>query len=140
MKQNLIEKATEIVSVKNMDCVLALINSAGYPTVSAITMARNDGIKWIAFCTRTQSNKVERIKECNKASVCVYSVFPLYNISLVGRIEIRTDIEIKKKMWYEECRYHWDGPDDKDLCVLKFTTERYNLMIDYEEEVGTFDS
>jgi hypothetical protein len=47
MDREIIEKASEIISAKRLDCVLALIDLDGYPAASTITVAKTDGIKWI---------------------------------------------------------------------------------------------
>ena len=136
MDIKIIQKAADIISAKRLDCVLSLIDSDGYPTSSAITVSKNDGIKWLTFCTGLASNKAKRIAGCNRASACFFSSDPLYNINLVGRIEILTDPEIKKEMWYDGLENHFTGSADKNYCVLKFTTERYSLFIDYKEIEG----
>jgi general stress protein 26 len=81
-------------------------------------------------------NKIKRIEKCDRASVCLFSSDPMYNISLVGKIEIITDSEAKNEMWYDDLQAHFSGPDDENYCVLKFTTERYNLLFDFEESKG----
>ena len=40
-------------------------------------------------------------------------------------------------MWYEGLKNHFSGPDDPNYCVLRFKTERYNLMIDWKEVKGS---
>jgi PhnB protein len=47
----------------------------------------------------------------------------------VGTVEILTDMETKKDMWQEPLKEYWSGPEDPDYCVLRFSTERYNLYI-----------
>jgi len=136
MDQKIIEKAIEIISKKSLDCVLALIDLDGYPTASTITVSKDDGINWLTFCTGLGSTRTKRIDKCNRASVCFFSIEPLYNITLVGKIEVITDNEIKKEMWYEGLKNHFTGPEDENYCVLKFVTERYKLMIDYKEVEG----
>jgi len=132
MSLDFVEKAGELISIKNIEGVLALIDHEGYPTASAITLSKNKGIKWLTFCTNTKGNKTQRVSNCNKASVCFYSVYPLFNITLVGKIMIITDLDAKRDMWYEECKYHWNNYQSENFCVLKFTTIRYNIMIDAE--------
>jgi general stress protein 26 len=66
----------------------------------------------------------------------LFSLEPLYNITLVGKIEVITDIAIKKEMWYDGIEDHFTGPEDENYCVLKFVTERYKLMVDYKEVEG----
>ena len=141
MDRDIMEKAAEIISSERLDCILALIDVDGYPTASTITVSKNNGIKWITFVTGLDSNKSKRIVKCNRASVCFAShdpaPAPLYNITLVGKIEIITDLEIKKDMWYEGCENHFNGPEDPNYCVLKLITERYNLFIEWQNLTGT---
>lgn len=140
MDQKIIEKASKIISTKRLDCVLALIDLDGYPTASTITVSKTDGIKWITFVVNLNSNKPKRINQNNRASVCFASlgdINPLYNITLVGKIEIITDPKIKEEMWWDDCKAHFNGYDDPNYCVLKFTTERYNLFIEWQNAAGT---
>lgn len=144
MSQDMIMKANEIVSKNTMHgaipnttpyCILALIDLNGYPTASAISPAKADGIKWITFCTGIGSNKANRIRKCDRASVCFSSED--YNITLTGIIEIVTDPIIKNEMWYDGLKNHFTGPDDPEYCVLRFKTESYNLFIDWNEVRGS---
>lgn len=144
MNQEIIAKAGEIIAANTAHgalpdmppfCVLALIDSNGYPTASTITAAKSDGIRSLTFCTGLTSNKPSRINNSNRASVCFANA--LYNITLVGTIEIVTAAPVKEEMWYDALKQHFSGADDPNYCVLKFTTERYNLFIDWKEEAGT---
>ncbi|MDR2107901.1 MAG: pyridoxamine 5'-phosphate oxidase family protein [Coriobacteriales bacterium] len=136
MKQSYQKKASDVISDKRLDCVLALLDLDGFPTTSPITIAKNQGIEWLTFCTFLDGNKIKRIENCNRASVCLFSADPMYNISLVGKIEIITDPKVKNEMWYDDLQAHFSGPDDENYCVLKFITERYNLLFDFEEVKG----
>jgi general stress protein 26 len=114
MVHGIIDRAAEIISTERLDCTLALIDVDGYPTASTITVSKNNGIKWITFVTGFDSNKSKRIEKCDRASICFAShdpsPAPLYNITLVGKIEIITDNEFKKGMWYDGCENHFSGP------------------------------
>ena len=137
MNQEIISKAGEIVAKNTGEagyCALALIDLDGYPTASTISAAKADGIKWLTFCTGLGSPKVDRIKKCNRASVCFNSAG--YNITLVGTIEILTAADVKEEMWYGGLTQHFSGPEDPNYCVLKFKTERYNLLVDWQEARG----
>jgi general stress protein 26 len=139
MDQNLIEKASGIVSKEHMDCVLALIDLDGYPTASTITVSKASGINWITFVINSNCNKAIRLKNNNRASVCFASlgnIEPLYNITLVGKIEIINDQKIRDEMWWDDCKNHFTGPDDPNYCVLKFITERYNLFVEWQNISG----
>ena len=133
MNQQIIDKAVEIISA-NRFCSLALIDLDGYPTASAITVSKNDGINWLTFGTGFDSAKVKRINQCDRASICFFSLDPAYNITLTGKIEVITDPDVKKEMWFDGLECDFTGADDPNYCILKFKTERYNLMIG--EETG----
>lgn len=144
MNKEIIERAGEIIRQNTAHnspggsepyCVLALIDEKGYPTASTITAAKADGINWITFCTGLGSNKAKRINSCSCASVC-FNTGGAYNITLAGTIEIVTDVAVKKEMWYEGLKHHFRGADDPDYCVLRFHTQRYNLLVDWKETAG----
>ncbi|MCL2422000.1 MAG: pyridoxamine 5'-phosphate oxidase family protein, partial [Defluviitaleaceae bacterium] len=76
----------------------------------------------------------KRIQRDNRAAVCFES--GSYSITLKGRLEILTDAETKHENWYSGIEDHFSGPDDPNYCVLRFTTEKYSLFVDWEEVVG----
>lgn len=137
MNQEIIIKAGEIIE-KNTGmgtyCVLALMDLDGYPTASTITASKADGINWIAFCTGLGGTRTNRINKCNRASVCFNA--DDYNITLIGTMEILTDLDVKKEMWYGGLTNHFSSPEDPSYCVLRFKTERYNLLVDWKEARG----
>ena len=139
MNQEVIGRACEIIAQnigEDSYCTLALIDAQGYPTASTITASKAQGIEWLTFCTGLESNKAKRIASCNRASVC-FNQEGAYNITLVGSIEIITDPNVKQEMWYGGLANHFSGFDDPGYCVLRFTTQRYNLLVDWKEAVGT---
>lgn len=138
MNQEIIARAGEIVEKNTSEtsyCVLALIDLDGYPTASTITASKAEGINWITFCTGLGGTRTNRINKSNRASVCFNAAD--YNITLVGTIEILTDPDVKKEMWYEGLANHFNGPEDPNYCVLRFKTQRYNLLVDWKEATGT---
>jgi len=142
MNKEIIKRAGEVVASKanyvggGMEgyCVLALTDDNGYPTASALTIAKADGINWLTFCTSPDSNKAKRIANCNRASVCIAS--SEYNISLVGTVEIVTDAATKKDTWLAPMAEMWSGPEAPNFCVIKFHTERYNLFFADDESMA----
>ncbi len=137
MNQEIIARAGEIVEKNTGEdsyCVLALIDLDGYPTASTITASKAEGIKWLTFCTGLGSIRIDRINKCNRGSVCFNA--DDYNVTLVGTIEIITDLDVKKEMWYEGLINHFNGPEDPNYCVLRFNTQRYNLLVDWTEARG----
>ena len=137
MNEEIIKKAGEIVEKSTGEsayCVLSLIDLDGYPTASTITASKADGINWIMFCTGMGGTRTNRINKCNRASVCFNA--DDYNITLVGTIEILNDPDVKKEMWYDGLANHFSGPEDTNYCVLRFKTQRYNLLINWKEAKG----
>lgn len=138
MNQEVITRAIEIIQKNTGEdsyCVLALHDLDGYPTASTITASKAEGLEWITFCTGLGGTKSNRINRCNQASVCFNS--DDYNITLVGTIEIETDLDVKKEMWYEGLKNHFNGPEDPNYCVLRFRTKRYNLFVDWKTAQGS---
>ena len=146
MNQEVIARAEEIISSKagykdelGMDgyATLAVIDENGFPTASTYVIIKADGIKWLTFGTGLGRDIVKRINKNNRASVCINS--NEYNITLVGTFEALTDLDVRKEMWIQNSAMsnHWTGPEDPQFCVLRFTTERYNLFVDYKGAEGT---
>ena len=154
MSQKAINKAEEIIHSKTaavnpgVGVTLSLLDHEGYPTTSCLSISKADGIRQIYFCDGLSSNKAKRAMKCSHASICIfdddYENNAYYNITLVGDVEVITDLAVKKEVWYEGMEEHFQngGLDDPDYCVLRFTTKRYNLWVDFEgEEVsGSFDT
>ena len=139
MRERIISRAGEIIAQRmgngNLGfCTLALVDEEGYPAMTTISISKADGIKWITFCTTLGANSVLRARQSCKAGVCVNS--PGYHIALNGTIEVLTDAQIKREMWYPGMEQYLTGQDDPDYCVLRFETERYNLLIDGQSVRG----
>ncbi|MDR2957741.1 MAG: pyridoxamine 5'-phosphate oxidase family protein [Coriobacteriales bacterium] len=134
MDQEIIDRAAGIIQSKTggigggMEgyAVLALFDEYDYPTASTLTISKAEGIKWMTFLTGLESNKAKRIGKCNRGSVCLASTE--YNITLVGTLEVLTGPEVKREHWYDAMGAMVSGPEDPVFCVLRFTTERYNLF------------
>jgi general stress protein 26 len=141
MNEEIIARAEKILTKRTIkeqgSCVLALIDTDGYPTAATISPSKIEGIRRITFCTGLGSNWVRRIEKCGRASLCFNSEPEQYNITLIGDIEVLTDIETKKEMWYDGMGYYFKGPEDPGFCVLRFTTKRYSLMLNEQDANGS---
>ncbi len=140
MRDRIIARAGEIVAQRMGGgnrgfCTLALMDEDGYPAMTTISVSKADGIKWLTFCTSLRANSVLRARRSCKAGVCVNSEG--YHIALSGTIEVITDEAVKQEMWYQDLKQSFSGPQDPDYCVLRFSTERYNLLIDWQEARGS---
>lgn len=133
----LIQKATDIIQEQcgeNGYCALTLMDTDNRPNTTTITPSKAKGIQEITFCTG-YGTRTERIEFRPDACVCFNS--PTYHISLKGSMEIITDPDVKKEMWYGGLVNHFSGPEDPGYVVLKFTTDSYTLFIDWETLKGT---
>ena len=149
MSEKAIAKAEEIIKSKTaavnmgVGVTLSLLDDEGYPTTSTLSISKADGIRRLTFASTLDSNKAKRAKENSRASICIfdddYEGGAYYNITLVGNIEVVTDMEMKKETWYQGLEEHYPngGIDDPNYCVLIFTTKRYNLWVDINEEETT---
>lgn len=134
--ETLIQKAAEIIQsqcTENGYCALTLMDTDGRPTTTTITPSKAEGIEWITFCTGF-GTRTERIRLCKDACVCFNS--PTYHISLKGSMEVITDSDVKREMWYAGMGNHFDSPEDPGYVVLKFVADSYNLFIDWQSAKG----
>ena len=138
---DLIKKAEEFVNKSTIhtvdelgtaDWVMALTDEEGYPVTSMITASKADGFKWITFCTGLGAgyNKANRVEKDPRSSVYLFDKESFTGISLMGKIEVTTDEETKKKMWFDALSDHFNGVEDESWCVLIFKPERYHIFID----------
>ena len=153
MNTELLQKAEEIVNKSTMyalgnilpdktgweaDWVMALTDEEGFPSASMITASKADGFNWVSFCTELDSNKVNRVKKDPRACIYLFDNKSFTGISLTGRIEITVDLEVKQQMWYDALGDYFSGPDDKNLCVLIFKPQKYNIFINNHTLYGVF--
>ena len=135
MSQEVITRASELINSKaeyrvgGMEgyAALSLIDDKGYPSATTFCITRADGIKWLTFNTAVDRAYAKRISNNNKACVCINS--SAYTINLVGTAEACTDPETRNENWlpFFNDGIHWSGPDDPNLLIIRFTTERYTI-------------
>ena len=139
-KEIILSRAAEIIAQrtvrqdKDIFGTLVTIDTDGSPVPTTISPSRNEGIRWITFCTGRGAPSTVRLDQNNRAAVCLNS--PTYHISLTGTAEVCTDPGTCREMWYDGLSNHFSGPDDPNLCVIRFTTRRYSLFIDRESVKG----
>lgn len=142
-KETILNRAAEIIAQrtvrqdKDSYGTLITIDPDGSPVPTTISPSRSEGIRWITFCTGLGAPSPVRLGQNNKAAVCLNA--PTYHISLTGTAEVCTDPEICREMWYDGLANHFSGPDDPNFCVIRFTTQRYSLFIDWEVVKGEID-
>ena len=140
MNEAIIRRAEEILAQRPTKeqgcCVLAQIDAEGFPTAATISPAKIDGIRRVHFCAGIGSNWVRRNAQCDRASLCFNSEKEGYNITLIGTIEVMTDLAVKREMWFDGMGHYFCGPEDPSLCVLQFSTQRYSLMLNEHDAGG----
>lgn len=129
---------TVVESGLGADWIMSLTDEDGYPAASMITASRADGFKWIAFCLGLGWNKPTRAEKDPRSCVYLFDRESFSGISLTGKIEVITDSEVKKQMWYDALGDFWSGFDDEKWYVLMFKPERYNIFIDNRTIRGVF--
>ena len=133
MNTQLVEKANQFIKTRDTASV-GVIDENGYPSVCAITLCNPETISELYFTTTLDSNKANRLKANNKASINCFS--DMNNITLVGEAEILTDQDSKTKYWKAWFCEVYEGPTDPNYCVIKFTTKRVSLWLG--EDGGEF--
>ena len=126
----LAKKASDIIKKAGV-VSFGIIDEQGYPTVSAVSLIKPDGINELYFSTSTGSNKENRLLANNMASMCCFTRAD--NVTLVGKAEIMRDQETKSKFWLDWFVDHYpQGPTDPSYIIIKFTAHRASLWIDQE--------
>ena len=142
-KERILSRATEIIAQRTVRqdkesyATLITVDADGFPAATTISPSRSEGLRWITFCTGRGAPTPVRLEKNNRAAVCLNA--PTYQISLTGTAEVCTDPETCREMWYEGLSNHFSGPDDPNFCVIRFTTRRYSLFIDWEDVKGELD-
>ncbi|MCL2854332.1 MAG: pyridoxamine 5'-phosphate oxidase family protein [Defluviitaleaceae bacterium] len=134
MSEQILKRAGEVIAAKTdyvgggMEgfVVLSVIDEDGFPSGSAITVSKSQGIEWVSMLTSMDSNKVLRLKANNKASLTFAT--PQYNIALVGTVEILTNPADRKPHWQEAFNEPHGTFDDPEYCALLFKTQRYSIL------------
>ena len=138
-KEKIIARAAELIAQcanagSGNYCALIFMDPDGSPVATTISISKSQGLQWLTFCTGMGAHAPTQLAQCPKASVCLNS--PEYHICLTGTAELLTDLETRREMWYEGLCNHFTGPEDPNLCVIKFTPHRYSLFVDWEQARG----
>ena len=130
MNANIIEKANQII--KTCDTAyFGVIDEDGYPSVSTVSPCNPENIREIFFSTNIGGNKEMRLRKNSRASICFRSGND--NITLVGDAEILTDQATKSRCWQDWFINHYPGGEtDPNYVVIKLTTRRASLWVDFE--------
>lgn len=130
MDNELISKAEAIMKAAETT-VIALIDEDGFPRASTISCLKTEGISHAWFATGLSSGKARCIRISDKAGLCYCD--GNNNVTLMGKVEILTDTNIKEELWLDWFIEHFpEGTADTNYCILKFSTEKMVFWIDSE--------
>ena len=87
----------------------------------------SDMVIW--FATGLSTSKIQDIKKNPTVSVFVDDPDDLKNASIIGKAEIVTDSQLRKKFWQEPFGFFFPkGPSDPDYCLLKITPKKVEYL------------
>ena len=113
------EKIWKILDRK-LTAALATITASGAPWVRYVTI-ESDRDFTLRFCTSRGSRKAGQIMDNPDVHLTCGNLQPPDDsafLQVVGRAEIRNDIETKAGYWHEEWRRYFKGPDDPDYVMV----------------------
>ena len=107
--------------------ILSCVGEDGYPLTKAVVPDKyRESIDEIYFCTNTSSRFSVEISKNPKACVYFYTRKLIWKgCMLKGKMEIVSDLLIKKKHWQEKFKnaYPEKSYTDPEFCLLKFTSK-----------------
>ncbi|MBN1214402.1 MAG: pyridoxamine 5'-phosphate oxidase family protein [Candidatus Lokiarchaeota archaeon] len=106
----------------NIRLMMNLKDKKRYPEISDIIKHYNEGFVTY-LSTNTSSNKIQHIKDIEKASLYYESTSDVWQgVMFLGTIEIVNNIDIKNDLWEESwVMYYPKGLSDPDFTILKFS-------------------
>jgi general stress protein 26 len=111
-------------------CSVAMVGSvsdSGYPNIKAMFKIEADGIRTVWFSTNTSSARVSQFRENPKACVYFHDPENFQGLMLVGRMDMLSDLESKRRLWREGWEVYYPlGVMDPDYSVLRFTARSCN--------------
>lgn len=127
-----IEQKAEQLLEKCEVVTLASINEKGYPRICAVTKLKSNGFLEIYFQTSKRSEyhgKATHFQNNAKASVCYFNGGD--SVTLVGEVEIISDVEVKKAFEHLcDQRFFKKGIADPRHILLRFRTIEATFWIE----------
>ncbi|MHB8060390.1 MAG: pyridoxamine 5'-phosphate oxidase family protein [Gaiellaceae bacterium] len=109
---------------------IALVGSNsgdGHPWIKAMLKMEADELKTVWFSTNTSSRRVSQFRDDPRACVYFVDFSDWMGLMLLGKIELMSDIESRKRLWRDGFeRYYPLGLEDPDYTVLRFGAESAN--------------
>ena len=136
-KEQLQKRIPEMMRLveRSKNAVTVSVSEDGFPNERMMFARIKDGFETHYFSTNYSSGHVQEYLMNPKASVYYYDARHYKGLTLVGEMEVLTDLESKRRLWQQgDEMYYAEGVEDPDYCVLKFTVQRGR----YYYSVGAF--
>ncbi len=128
-----IESILENLVAKQDICYMSSVDSHGFPNTRAMLKPRvRHGVKEFFLATNTSSHKVAIYR--NNPKACLYFCDPKFyrGVMFKGNVEVIEDSAMKRLLWEESDTIFYEGVNDPDYCVLKFTSISATYYRDYQ--------
>lgn len=125
--------------------VLKFINETEFLTIgtvdeetgtrlSVLSKLKGDSLEELYFTTALDSHKIKNLQKNPACELMFYmdkfSEEKAGQVNFSGEVEILTSLSIKKEMWEDMMKMYFpDGPEDENMCILKFTTKNIRAML-----------
>jgi len=126
-KEQLSKRIPEMLRLieRSKNAVTVSIDSKGFPNERMMFARLNDGFQTHYFSTNLSSLHVQEYLKNPNASVYYFDTRHYKDLTLVGTMEVMTDLEHRQKLWQPtDTMYYPEGVEDPDYCVLRFTLQR----------------
>jgi general stress protein 26 len=132
---NKTKKLFETIIEKAPAVILTTMDENNCPKTRAMLNLPENTLEQIWFTTNTSSEKLEQIKNNNKANAyfCIPNTWT--GLLLVGKIKILDDMKVKKNIWKQGWEmYYSKGVNDPDYTVLCFETQSIEYYSDLKKQ------
>ena len=118
---NLVERANQLIR-KTPALTLTSVDNEGFPRPIAMAILCAESIHEVWFATPLDSQKIAHYKQNDKAGLSFYADGE--NVTLVGHVDIQTDLDTKKKYWTDWIeKFYPGGPENPNTALLRFVPE-----------------
>lgn len=102
--------------------------------LSVLSKLKGEGLEELYFATALDTRKIENLRTeptCEiMFSMDKFTESKGGQVNFTGKMEIFTDLAIKKEKWEDMMSMYFpDGPEDENMCVLQFKTDKVRAML-----------
>ena len=114
------------------------VGPCGFPYIKAMLNLEPESLARVWLSTNTSTKRVAQFRENPNACLYYSDENNFEGLLLIGKINVRQDLESKKKLWREGFEiYYPKGINDEDYSVFEFNADTANFYHNLENV--TFD-